>query len=200
MGIYEVTQQEYVEVTSLANPSFFTGDVNRPVERVSWNDATSYCSLLTTQERGAGRIPSSYEYRLPREAEWEYACRAGTTTRFSYGDDPGYTELSDHGWYSDNSGSTTHPVGQRGSNPWGLYDMHGNVYEWCLDWLGSYPGDHVTDPTGPTSGSFRVRRGGSWNDLGRNCRSALRNRFDPAIRSLNVGFRVVLAPVPVSSP
>jgi eukaryotic-like serine/threonine-protein kinase len=135
MGKHEVTQGEYLAVVG-SNPSYFNGvqgetdygtDLNRPVESVSWDDAVAYCAALTARERAAGRAPMSYAYRLPTEAEWEYACRAGTTTRFSYGDDPGYTHLRDYAWYEGNSERQTHPVGQKLPNPWGLYDMHGNV-------------------------------------------------------------------------
>ena len=203
MGRFEVTQQEYTDVIG-SNPSYFkapdgTEILNRPVESVSWFDATNYCGMLTERERSSGRITSGYEYRLPTEAEWEYACRAGTTTRFSYGDDPGYTQLELFGWYYDNSdtgsGKMTHPVGQKFPNPWGLYDMHGNVYEWCLDWYGNYPGGSVTDPTGLGSGFFRVHRGGYWNRDGRDCRSAFRYGGDPTSAYFDIGFRVVLAPV-----
>jgi len=119
MGKYEVTQTEYLAVMG-SNPSGFTGDTNRPVEQVSWFDATNYCGALTQRERAAGRIATNSVYRLPTEAEWEYACRGWTSTRFSYGDDPGYTNLTDYAWYNDNSGGTTHPVGQKLPNPWGL--------------------------------------------------------------------------------
>ena len=115
-------------------------------------------------ERAAGRIATNSVYRLPTQAEWEYACRAGTTTRFSYGDDPGYTSLPIYGWYADNCGGSTHPVGQKLANPWGLYDMHGNVWEWCQDWYGDYLGGMAVDPQGPASGPTRVIHGGSWND------------------------------------
>jgi formylglycine-generating enzyme required for sulfatase activity len=193
MGKYEVTQSEYLNVTG-SNPSSFRGDVNRPVETVSWNDAISYCSKLTERERTAGRLPSGYVYRLPTEAEWEYAARAGSVTRFSYGDDPGYTKLNDYAWSLANSSNTTHPVGQKLANDWGLYDMTGNVREWCLDRYGTYPGGSVKDPRGPASGSYRVYRGGSWLDFGWYCRSALRLIIYPDIRYDIIGFRVVLAP------
>jgi formylglycine-generating enzyme required for sulfatase activity len=192
LGRYEVTQGEYLAVMG-SNPSYFTGDTNRPVERVSWHDATNYCARLTAQERLAGRLPAGWAYRLPTEAEWEYACRAGTTNRFYYGDDPGYTQLANYAWYSANSGSTTHPVGGKLPNRWGLYDMAGNVWEWCSDWYGAYPGGSVTDPQGPASGSNRVVRGGSWSFNAFHCRSASRYG-DPASRGFDIGFRVVLAP------
>jgi len=131
MGKYEVTQGEYLGVMD-SNPSAFRTDLSLPVETVSWFDATSYCWALTQRERAAGRIPSNCLYRLPTEAEWEYACRAWTSDRrFSDGDDPGYTNLTNYAWYEVNSGGTTHPVGQKLPNAWGLYDMHGNVFEWC---------------------------------------------------------------------
>jgi formylglycine-generating enzyme required for sulfatase activity len=165
---------------------------------VSWFDATNYCATLTQQQRAAGRIPTNCVYRLPTEAEWEYACRAWTSTRFSYGDDPGYTNLTSYAWCFENSGFTTHPVGQKLPNPWGLYDMHGNVFEWCQDcWSDNLPGGIAVDPQGPASGSLGVARGGDWGFWLAGdwyCRSAFRNDFDPDIRGRGFGFRVVLAP------
>ena len=162
---------------------------------MSWSDATNYCGKLTAQEKTAGRLPAGYEYRLPTEAEWEYACRAGTTNRFSYGDDPDYTQLANYAWYNVNSGGTTHPVGQKLPNALGLYDMYGNVWEWCSDfWSGSYPGGRVTDPKGAVSGSGRVVRGGSWDYFGRYCRSADRYGYWPVNGYGDMGFRPVLAP------
>jgi len=209
MGKCEVTQGEYLAVMG-NNPSLFNGvqtnfppgdygtDLSRPVEQVSWNDATNYCATLTQRERAAGRIATNSVYRLPTEAEWEYACRGWTSTRFSYGDDPGYTNLSNYAWYWGNSGNTTHPVGQKLANPWGLNDMHGNVGEWCQDLYGAYLGGSVIDPQGPATGSLRVIRGGDWPfwlDIPRRCRSADRNDFyGPDFRLNFVGFRVVLAP------
>jgi formylglycine-generating enzyme required for sulfatase activity len=192
MGRYEVTQAEYLAVMG-SNPSFYTGNLNRPVEQVSWSDATNYCSKLTAQERSAGRLPAGWAYRLPTEAEWEYAARAGTTTRFSYGDDPGYTQLGNYAWYPANSGSQTHAVGQKQANPWGLYDMAGNVWEWCSDWYATYPGGSLTDPVGPASGSLRVLRGGGWGYDGQYCRSADRGYDTPDFRLNDRGFRAVLA-------
>jgi formylglycine-generating enzyme required for sulfatase activity len=196
MATYPVTQQEYEGLTGI-NPSFFSGHPNKPVEQVSWFNATNYCRLLTQQELAAGRIPAGWQYRLPTEAEWEYACRAGTSTRFSYGDDPGYASLGDYAWYSANSGNWTQEVGQKLPNPWGLYDMHGNVWEWCQDWYGLHPGGSQTDPRGPATGTFRVLRGGSWLDFEPYCRSACRISDNPAAVDHNgYGFRVVLAPGP----
>ena len=201
IGKYEVTQGEYLVVMG-SNPSIFqprdaTADTNRPVERVTWYDAKNYCATLTQRERVAGRIATNSVYRLPTEAEWEYACRAWISTRFSCGDDPDYTNLTNYAWYDANSGGTTHPVGQKLPNPWGLYDMHGNVWEWCQDWWGDYPGGMAVDPQGPPTGSNRVLRGGYWGILPGYawlCRSAYRDGTDPDDRSLSIGFRVVLAP------
>lgn len=182
------------------NPSYFSPnngyaeDLSRPVEQVTWQDATNYCGRLTVLERTAGRLPAGYVYRLPTEAEWEYACRAGTTTRFSFGDDFSYSLLGNFAWYGSNSGDQTHPVGQKLPNPWGLYDVYGNVYEWCLDWYGPYPGGSVTDPRGVGSGSYRVRRGGAWHSPAAFCRSALRDW--PDHKYYGHGFRPVLAPSP----
>lgn len=131
---------------------------------------------------------------MPTEAEWEYASRAGSTNRFSYGEDPGYAQLGNYAWYDANSGDTTHAVGGKLPNRWGLYDMSGNVWEWCSDWYGNYPGGSVTDPQGSSSVSYRVIRGGSWIHFGRYCRSAGRSSGNPSYRFSNIGFRVVLAP------
>jgi formylglycine-generating enzyme required for sulfatase activity len=192
MGRYEVTQGEYNAVMG-RNPAYFGGDTNRPVEYVSWLDATKYCAKLTERERTAGRLRPGYIYRLPTEAEWEYACRAGTTTRFSYGDDPGYSQLGNYAWYGSNSASTTHVVGLKQPNAWGLYDMHGNVWEWCSDWYRIYPGGSVTNPKGPTTGLGRVFRGGGWGEGGERCRSAYRGYSAPGNGGDGIGFRAVLA-------
>ena len=200
MGKHQVTQGEYQALMgnnpsacTANNPSNPTSDLNRPVEQVSWYDATNYCAKLTQRERAAGRIATNWVYRLPTEAEWEYACRAGTTTRFSYGDDPGYALLGNYGWYSANFGSSTHPVGQKLPNPWGLYDMHGNVSEWCQDWYGYYAGGSATDPQGPSTGLSRVVRGGYFQQDGRYCRSAGRGYWGPSAVLYGGGFRVLLA-------
>jgi formylglycine-generating enzyme required for sulfatase activity len=194
MGKYLVTQGDYLAVIG-SNPSYFTSDTNCPVEEVSYSDATNYCGQLTQRERAAGRIPTNSVYRLPTEAEWEYACRAWTSDRrFSYGDDLDYTNLTNYAWYNGNSGFTTHPVGQRSPNPWGLYDMYGNVWEWCQDWFGAYPGGIAIDPQGAVSGSNRVLRGGYWSSVAWYCRSANRNSASEGNKSSDVGFRVLLVP------
>jgi formylglycine-generating enzyme required for sulfatase activity len=192
MAKYLVTQGDYLAMIG-SNPSYFTGDSNRPVEQVSWYDATNYCGVLTERERAAGRIATNSLYRLPTEAERDYACRGWTSTRFSYGDDPGVTNLGNYAWYAENSDGTTHPVGQKLANPWGLYDMHGNVAGWCQDWYGPYPGGIAVDPQGPSTGSYRVIRGGSWDICAICGRSATRHFCNPANGSSGIGFGVVLA-------
>jgi formylglycine-generating enzyme required for sulfatase activity len=195
IGKYEVTQREYLAVIG-SNPSGFPGDLERPVESVSWLDATNYCARLTHQELAAGRIPPGARYRLPTEAEWECAARAGTSTRFSYGDDPNFTELANHAWYWFNSDVATHRVGQKAPNPWGIYDMEGNVWEWTQDWYGRYSGGSITDPQGPGSNSTGVKviRGGAWDAGESNCRSGRRQKegVHPFIADYILGFRVVL--------
>jgi len=172
----EVTQGQWKAVMG-SNPSRFSScGVDCPVEQVSWNDCQDFIQKLNQRE-GNGT------YRLPTEAEWEYACRAGTTA-------PYYTDLDQAGWYSGNSGIRTHPVAQKTPNAWGLYDMHGNVWEWCQDWYGGYPGGSVTDPKGPSSGPGRVFRGGCWLNSAGGCRSAGRGFDSPGYRDSGLGFRV----------
>ena len=191
LGKTEVTQGQY-EALMGSNPSKFTNaGRNAPVEQVSWDDAMEFCRKLTEQERAAGRLPDGYAYTLPTEAQWEYACRAGTAGAYS-----GIGYFDAMAWCDQNSGNTTHPVAQKQANAWGLYDMHGNVWEWCRDWHGDYPGGDATDPAGPSSGSDRVNRGGGWSNAAQNCRSALRLWYAPGIRSDNLGFRLALAPSP----
>mgnify|MGYP002379550232 CR=1 FL=1 len=193
MGQHEVTQAEYSAVMG-NNPSGFLGDTNHPVERVTWNEANAYCVRKTVLESEAGRLPAGFVYRLPTEAEWEDACRAGTTTRFTFGDDLAETELLDYAWFINNSDSSTHPVGRLKPNPWGLYDLHGNVWEWCQDlWQDAYPGGSVTNYTGSTDGWLRVARGGSWLYDAAFSRSANRDNYGPDNRCSDIGFRVVLA-------
>lgn len=193
IGKFEVTQGEYAALMG-RNPSHFPGDSNRPVEKVTFLDASRYCSLLTQREHEAGQIPAAYEYRLPYEAEWEYASRAGSTNLYSFGND---TSAADQfAWTSENSEGTTHPVGQKRENPWGLYDMHGNVWEWCLDWFEPYPAASVTNPIGPASGKFKVFKGGGWNQAIEYARSANRFMMSPSNGIHFVGFRIVLSQSP----
>ena len=144
-------------------------------------------------------IPNGYKFDLPTEAQWEYACRAGTTTSLNSGknitSNGSCYNLDEVGWYSNNSDGYTHEVGQKKPNAWGIYDMHGNVWEWCRDWYGDYPSASVTDPTGPNGGSNRVLRGGSWFSDARDCRSADRINYYPGSRSNELGFRLALVPV-----
>jgi len=195
IGKYEVTQREYLAVTG-ENPSGFPGDLDRPVESVSFFAASNYCVLLTQQDLAAGRIPSGTHYRLPTEAEWECAARAGNTNRFYYGDDPSLTNLTNYAWFGAHNGITTHPVGLKLPNAWGLFDMEGNVWEWCQDWYGNYPGGSVTDPQGPATNpiGFKVIRGGAWEASEFDCRSARRSveGASPFISDFIIGFRVVL--------
>lgn len=188
LGKTEVTQSQY-EAVDGANPSRFT-DVgkNAPVERVSWLDAMAWCKKLTARERAAGHLPAGYAYTLPTEAQWEYACRAGTT-----GDYAGNPDAM--AWHDQNSGETTHPVGLKESNAWGFHDMSGNVLEWCLDWYGDYPRGAETDPAGPDSGYFRMARGGSWRMKIAVGRSAARAGGSPARRDYTLGFRLALTAV-----
>jgi len=193
LGKYPVTQAQFQAVTAF-NPSVFKTDPNLPVEYLTWDDATAFCAKLTEQEQAAGRLPAGYAYQLPTEAQWEFACRAGTTTPYA-------GTLDDLGWYDKNSGGATHPVGQKKPNAWGLYDMHGNVYEWCVDKYAPYAADPATDPVG-VKGQFRILRGGSFYSDVRFCRSAARYSAVPGgiggnsglFVSSIVGFRVALAP------
>ncbi|MGA2030926.1 MAG: bifunctional serine/threonine-protein kinase/formylglycine-generating enzyme family protein [Thermoguttaceae bacterium] len=203
LGTYLVTQQEYERVMG-TNPSEFSATKNKdkvagqdtkrfPVEHVSWDDAVAFCRKLSEmpEERSAGRT-----YRLPSEAQWEYACRAGSIGRYGFSSGRGGVpreyeehELSDYGWFGDNSGGMTHVVGGKRPSAWGLYDMHGNVWEWCQDWYdkGYYTNSPVDDPGGPPGGSGRVSRGGGWLDPARHCRLAHRAHSEPGYRGL--GFR-----------
>lgn len=160
-----------------------------PVEQVDWNEATEFCRKLTAKHRQQGRLPDGWEWRLPTEAEWEYAARAGTVG-------PRLGDLDAIAWHAGNSGGTTRLVGRKQANAWGLHDMMGNVWEWCSDWHGDYPTGNGVHPKGPASGSYRVVRGGCFR-LGeaRKFRSGYRSGSDPALRTLDVGFRPALAQV-----
>ena len=187
LGKTEVTQAQWQSMMG-SNPSHFKGE-NLPVEQVSWSDAMEFCRKLTERERTAGRLPAGYVYTLPTEAQWEYACRAGTTGDYAGG-------LNAMGWHNQNSGSSTKTVGTKQANAWGLHDMYGNVWEWCLDWLGRYSGAAVADPRGRASGSLRVTRGGSWSNPAEVCRSAFRGGSNQGARIPSLGFRIALVPAP----
>ncbi len=182
MGKYEVTQGQWRAVMG-NNPSRFQscGD-DCPVEQVSWDDAQEFIRTLNAKE-------GEEKYRLPTEAEWEYACRAGSRSAYAFGGDAG--RLGEYAWYGGNCGQKTHPVGQKGPNVWGLYDMHGNVWEWCQDWYGKYASGFATDPAGPGGGAGRAYRGGSCARAPRNLRCANRNNNPPGNRNNNIGFRLI---------
>jgi len=181
MGRYEVTQKQWRE-TMGDNPSHFKGD-DLPVEGVTWDDVQEFIKKLNEEE-------GTNKYRLPSEAEWEYACRAGTTTRYSFGDSE--SKLGDYAWYTENSDKKTHPVGQKKPNSWGLYDMHGNVKEWVLDrWHDSYDGAPADGSAWEGDSAYRVKRGGSWGSSARYCRSAYRYRGGPLNRESYLGFRLL---------
>ena len=186
IGRFPVTQGQWEEVMG-GNPSRFKeSGPDAPVEEVSWDDAQEFCLALGQRD---GR-----EYRLPTEAEWEYACRAGSTGAWCFGDDE--EMLGDYAWYYGNSDDRTHPVGRKKPNAWGIHDMHGNVFEWCQDWYGDYPEGPTTDPVGPKGGSDRGYRGGGWNYGAGGCRSALRSGDDPVRRRSFMGFRVAVSSTP----
>jgi formylglycine-generating enzyme required for sulfatase activity len=194
MDACEVTQKSFEELMG-KNPSK-SKDPAKPVEQLSWLSAAKYCNARSKKEglepcynsdnwacyfTGAG-------YRLPTEAEWEYACRAGTASKYSFGDKPG--DLSAYGWFKDNSGGTTHPAGQKQPNPWGLYDMHGNVWEWCHDRYGEdyYTKGEKNNPQGPSSGDDRVLRGGGFNSQSDSCRSSTRYSEAPGLADVCFGY------------
>lgn len=180
IGKYEVTQEEWEAVMG-SNPSRFKG-AKRPVENVSWNDCQTFIRKLNQM--------TGKQFRLPTEAEWEYAARGGNRSRgYKYS---GSDNIGSVAWYDGNSSNETHPVGQKSSNELGLYDMTGNVWEWCQDWKGSYSSSAQTNPTGPSSGSNRVNRGGCWYYLARHCRVSYRFYFTPGYRDHNLGLRLAL--------
>ncbi len=181
----EVTQGLWENVMG-NDPSYFKecGD-DCPVEQVSWHDAQDFISELNKRER----LEGTDRYRLPTEAEWEYACRAGTTGKYYFGNDE--TMLREYAWYAKNSVYETHPVRQRKPNKWGLYDMHGNVWEWCQDWYGDYRSGSVTNPRGPFTGEHRVLRGGSWYGNQELARCAYRSIFGTPTNCYTIiGFRL----------
>ena len=204
---YEITQQQYKAVMG-NNPSEFKGD-NLPVEQVSWYDALNFCNALSQSEGltpcytiNGTKVTSDFEangYRLPTEAEWEYAAKAGTKTDFysgklTYsGNSPIDPNLDKIAWYSANSSNATHPVGQKAPNAFGLYDMSGNVWEWCWDRYAEYPSKETKDYQGPEIGTYRVYRGGGWRNLAWYCRSTNRDRNYLDDKNNSLGFRVVKA-------
>ena len=204
MSLYEITQGQYKSIIG-SNPSHFNGSDDLPVESVCWNVAVWFCNHLSDKARlDRCYDESTWEcdfskngFRLPTEAEWEYACRAGTTTKYYTGNSE--SDLARAGWYRSNSGRKTHHVGQKEANNFGLYDMHGNVWELCNDWYGSeyYSSSPLSNPTGPTSDSYRslrIVRGGRWINHARGCRSAHRSKIYPTDTGYFIGFRVVRRP------
>jgi formylglycine-generating enzyme required for sulfatase activity len=188
LGIYPVTQAQWQAVVG-TDPSEFKG-ADLPVETVSWDDCGQFCKLLGEK--------TGKHFRLPSEAEWEYACRAGTTTPFSFGETLSTDRANYDGNYTYGNGNKgefrekTTPVSKFYANAWGMHDMHGNVWEWCSDWYGSMDKDNIKDPKGPQSGDARVLRGGSWSNVPWNCRAAYRRRNGPGYRYGSYGFRVLL--------
>ena len=190
MQTTEVTQGQWKLVMNNNNPSSFSncGD-NCPVENISWNDTLAFIEALNAMGEGT--------YSLPTEAQWEYAARAGVKTAYINGDISNTmtdANLGQVGWYNSNSSSATHPVAQKPPNAWGLYDIHGNVYEWCQDWYGGYPGGPVTDPLGPTSGTLKICRGGAWFGDAQDCRLASRGNPPPDLRRNDFGLRLLKSP------
>ncbi len=183
MARYPVTQALW-QVIMGNNPSHFKGE-NHPVENISWENTQEFIKIFNERVQ-------EERYRLPTEAEWEYACRSGSRGAYCFGDNESL--LREYAWYGENSNSQTHSVGKKKPNAWGLYDMHGNVCEWCHDWYDDYPQGSITDPVGPSSDIYRVFRGGSWIIDAGSCRSANRYRFDPGSRRNYLGFRLAAFP------
>jgi formylglycine-generating enzyme required for sulfatase activity len=201
MQTTEVTQGQWLAVMGGTNPSYFDScGMECPVDEVSWDDAQIFIDALNAREKRTNcntTHNTCYYYSLPTESQWEYAARAGTVTAFyngdiaQFGNDP---NLNGIGWYSLNSGYTTHPVAQKQPNNFGVYDMSGNVWEWCQDWYGAYPDGLITDPTGVSSGSNHVIRGGAWDFIAAAARSANRLSLPPDYRGYYLGFRLLLLP------
>ena len=190
LGKTEVTQGQWKSVMGSepwSGEDWVKADKDCPATYVSWDDATEFCEKLTAIEHKAGKLKADEEYRLPTEAEWEYACRAGTATAFSFGDDE--SKLGEYAWFKDSVLNYAPKVGLKKSNPWGLHDMHGNVYEWCSDWYEEKLSGGG-DPVGPNAGSTRVIRGGNWRYNASYCRSA-RGYSSPSYRGPYNGFRIV---------
>ena len=192
IGKYPVTQGEYQSIIG-NNPSNFNG-ANKPVDQVNWDDAVAFCQKLTERERAAGRLPAGHEYRLPTEAEWEFAARGGNASKgYLYS---GSNDIDSVAWYDCvNSDGTTHEVGTKKANELGIYDMSGNVEEWCSDLADGDSGDIVVDSDGETVGPTHLVRGGCWSFLEDDCSVACRNHWPYDLRCCYVGLRVVLGPV-----
>ena len=195
LGKYQVTQAEWHAATGNEpwhGKEYAVPNRAHPAVYVSWIQ----CREFVNELNGAMERPEAPQFALPTEAQWEFACRAGTPTRLCYGDDPDNTELKDYAWLCENADAAgeahAHLVGRKKPNAWGLYDMHGNVWEWCQDWYASYQPDAATDPAGPPTGRMRVLRGGSWNDEAFCCRSAFRRQRYPAEGWYSHGLRVSL--------
>lgn len=187
----------FVDGAHWRKPGFEQTD-QHPVVGVNWHDAKAFCQWLTLREQNEHRLPTGFEYTLPTEAQWEYTCRAGASGRY-IGDS---LDIKAEVWYKYGAGGgipntpkNTHPVGQKRVNAWGLYDVHGNVWEWCEDWYAEGSSKDATDPTGPPTGELRICRGGAWSSGGRGIRSAMRGRDHPNDRATNLGFRVSLRPL-----
>ncbi|MFB3785718.1 MAG: formylglycine-generating enzyme family protein [bacterium] len=185
LGRYEVTQAQWAALMT-ENPSSTRG-ADLPVNRVSWEDCQEYLKRLN-------QTLQDTRFRLPTEAEREYACRAGTVTATYFGENPSAEDLEKHAWFRENSEGELHPVGLKQPNPWGLYDLYGNVWEWCQDWYGPYPDPSQTNPSGPDAGQEKVFRGASWMAKPQYLRSADRGKFPPDARQNTGGFRVAWGP------
>jgi hypothetical protein len=192
LGQYEVTQSQYRKLMG-DNPSTFRGHYNLPVETVTWEQAVEFCKRLTREEHVAGRLAEDYEYRLPTEAEWEYAARAGTDTRFFFGKDS--SKIGEYAWTKSNSEAKTHIVGKKSPNPYGLHDIYGNVFEWCYDWYGEYPNMPIDNYSGPETGEARVLRGGYYDQAADEMGAGIRGGHKPVVKSPAIGFRICLAPI-----
>ena len=189
LGRHEISQAQWTRVmgtTPWSARNHVRSDPNRPAVHISWGDLQEFVERVNAVAR-------EELYRCPTEAEWEYACRAGTTTRWSFGDDQG--QLGEHAWYDENAWAVgddhAHAVGTKLPNPWGLYDMHGNVGEWCQDWYGTYASGEQSDPSGPANGSERIFRGGHFSYYAQNTRSAFRNSISPGDRVYFIGARLL---------
>ncbi len=183
LGATEVTRIQYNKIMGLQPPSPQNGQL--PIVDITWDEAVQFCQRLTKRARDSGQILANQHYTLPTEAQWEYACRAGSTGNYA-------GALGELGWYGRNSGGILHPVATKKPNNWGFYDMHGNAWEWCLDGMSSYPGGMVDNPQGPSQGEYHVTRGGGWDAESLHCRASARNFNWHYSKFRSLGFRVAL--------